>query len=162
MLEFLYNKGVLRKYKVSGSFIKKTLQHRCFPVKFVKFLRKPILKNICERMLLTWTTIFEAPFFRYLSMCVGFLGGEHLTSSSTWCIQSCIVLHCPYFYYLSFIVLQCPIFCKICKNLSCIVLHKIFLVNILCKFCDDNSTSSFLGLSHNLQGWSSFCFIVRR
>ena len=28
------------------------LQHRCFTVKFVKFLRTPILKNIYERLLL--------------------------------------------------------------------------------------------------------------
>ena len=34
------------------NFIKKRLQHRCFPVKFAKFLRRPILKNSCERMLL--------------------------------------------------------------------------------------------------------------
>ena len=31
------------------NFIKKRLQHRCFPVKFVKFIRTPILKNIYER-----------------------------------------------------------------------------------------------------------------
>ena len=32
-------------------FIKLRLQHRCcFPVKFVKFLKTPILKNICERL----------------------------------------------------------------------------------------------------------------
>ena len=35
------------------NFIKKRLQHRCFPVKFVKFLRTAILKYICERLLLT-------------------------------------------------------------------------------------------------------------
>ena len=29
------------------NFIKKRLQHRCFPVKFGKLLRAPILKNIC-------------------------------------------------------------------------------------------------------------------
>ena len=29
--------------------IKKRLQHRCFPVKFAKFFRKPILKKICEQ-----------------------------------------------------------------------------------------------------------------
>ena len=29
------------------NFTKIRLQHRCFPVKFSKFLRKPILKNIC-------------------------------------------------------------------------------------------------------------------
>ena len=34
------------------NFIKKKLQHRCFLTKFVKFLRIPIVKNICERLLL--------------------------------------------------------------------------------------------------------------
>ena len=43
--------------KVVGSdlglqFIKKRLQHRCFPVEFAIFLRTPILKNIFERLLL--------------------------------------------------------------------------------------------------------------
>ena len=36
----------------SCNFIKKRLQHRCFPIKFAKFLRTPILKNICERLFL--------------------------------------------------------------------------------------------------------------
>ena len=31
---------------------KKKLQHRCFPVKFARFLRAPILKNIYKRLLL--------------------------------------------------------------------------------------------------------------
>ena len=34
------------------NFIKKRLQQRCFPVNIAKFLRTPILKNICERLLL--------------------------------------------------------------------------------------------------------------
>ena len=34
------------------NFIKKRLKHRCFPANTTKFLRTPILKNICERMLL--------------------------------------------------------------------------------------------------------------
>ena len=34
------------------NFITMKLQHRCFPVKFAKLLRIPILKNICERLLL--------------------------------------------------------------------------------------------------------------
>ena len=34
------------------NFIKKRLHHRFFPVKFTKVLRAPILKNICERLLL--------------------------------------------------------------------------------------------------------------
>ena len=32
------------------NFIKKRLQHRCFPVNIAKFLRKLILKNICQRL----------------------------------------------------------------------------------------------------------------
>ena len=47
MLESLFN-------NVAGlqacNFIKKILQNRCFPMKFAKFLRTPILKNICERL----------------------------------------------------------------------------------------------------------------
>ena len=40
------------------NFIKKRLQHRCFPVNIAKFLRTPVSKNICERLFEcfpTWT-----------------------------------------------------------------------------------------------------------
>ena len=33
-------------------FIKKRIQHRCFPANIAKFLRTPIWKNICRRLLL--------------------------------------------------------------------------------------------------------------
>ena len=33
------------------NFIKKRPKHRCFPVNNAKFLRLPILKNICQRVL---------------------------------------------------------------------------------------------------------------
>ena len=49
MLKSLLNKGAGRKV---CNFIKKRLQHRCFPVNIGKFLRTPILKNICVRVLL--------------------------------------------------------------------------------------------------------------
>ena len=42
------------------NFIKKRLQHRYFPVKFAKFLRTPILKNICERLLLNLSRILRS------------------------------------------------------------------------------------------------------
>ena len=49
MLESRFN-------KVAGpqacNFIRKRLQHRCFPVKFAIFFRTAILKNVCERLLL--------------------------------------------------------------------------------------------------------------
>ena len=35
------------------SLVKKRLQHWCFPVKFAKFLRTSILKNICKILLLS-------------------------------------------------------------------------------------------------------------
>ena len=34
----------------SCSFIKKRLQHRCFPLNIATFLKTPVLKNICERL----------------------------------------------------------------------------------------------------------------
>ena len=41
------------------NYIKKYLQHRCFPVNIVKFLRTSILRNICEQMLLKFNeTVF--------------------------------------------------------------------------------------------------------
>ena len=35
------------------NFIIKRLQNKCFPVKFLKFSRTPVLKNICELLLLS-------------------------------------------------------------------------------------------------------------
>ena len=49
--------GVLRKKVKTCNFIKKRSQHRCFPVKFKKFLRTPILKNIFERLLLVLSKV---------------------------------------------------------------------------------------------------------
>ena len=46
---FLIN---LQAFRQAWKFIKKIFQHGCFSVKFTKFLRAPILKNICKRLLL--------------------------------------------------------------------------------------------------------------
>ena len=46
--------------KVAGlqdNYIKKRIQHRCFPVNIAKFLGIPILKNICVRLLLVFCKI---------------------------------------------------------------------------------------------------------
>ena len=40
----------------AGTLLKKRLKHNCFPVKFAKFLRMPILKNICQLLLLIAVT----------------------------------------------------------------------------------------------------------
>ena len=52
MLESLFNKVTDQ----ACNLIKKSLQHRCFPVKSATFLRTPILKNICEQILLLCET----------------------------------------------------------------------------------------------------------
>ena len=49
MLESLFNNVAAPQ---SCNFIKKILQHWRFPMKFAKFLRTPITKNICQRLLL--------------------------------------------------------------------------------------------------------------
>ena len=49
------------------NFIKKRLQHRCFPMNIAKFLRTTILKNICERL-----------FERFATWA------NNITSSRTW------------------------------------------------------------------------------
>ena len=61
MLESLFD-------KVAGlqdcSFIKRRLQHRCFPVNTANFLRTAILKNIWECLLLYLTDFLEQLVFR--------------------------------------------------------------------------------------------------
>ena len=49
MLESLFNKVAGLKV---WNFVLKRLQHRCFPVNMAKFLRAPVMKNTCERLLL--------------------------------------------------------------------------------------------------------------
>ena len=61
-----YKKGVLKNFaKFTGKHLcqslqlklKKRLWRRCFPVNFAKFLRAPILKNICKWLLLKLKTL---------------------------------------------------------------------------------------------------------
>ena len=39
-------------FQIKRDYIKNRLQHRCFPLNVAKFLRTPMLKSICERLLL--------------------------------------------------------------------------------------------------------------
>ena len=51
------NFAVFKGKNLSWSlFLIKSFQHRRFPVNIVKFLRTPILKNICERLLLIFSS----------------------------------------------------------------------------------------------------------
>ena len=49
MLESLFDKVAVIQ---PSNFNKERLQHRCFPVNIANFLKTPILKNICEWLLL--------------------------------------------------------------------------------------------------------------
>ena len=61
MLESLFTKVTELQ---ASNFIEKGLQHRCFPVNIAKFLRAPILENICERLILTKAIFFVRIFER--------------------------------------------------------------------------------------------------
>ena len=43
---------IFAKFAKSQQYIKKRLQHRCFPVNLKKFLKTLVLQNICQRLLL--------------------------------------------------------------------------------------------------------------
>ena len=60
VLEALQTKGLL--------LYQKQLQHWCFPVKFTNLLETPILKNICEQLLL-WKLLC----WRWLKFGIGLL-----------------------------------------------------------------------------------------
>ena len=51
------------------NFIKKGLQYSCFLVKFAKFVRTPILKNICEQLLLS-NAILMWPSLQYFVLII--------------------------------------------------------------------------------------------
>ena len=56
MLESLFNKvASLQAY----NFIKKILQHRCFPMKFTKFLRTPFFYGTLPVTPLGWLSFWE-------------------------------------------------------------------------------------------------------
>ena len=49
--KFFKNTYFEKHLRKACNFIKKRLQHKCFSMKFARFLGKPILKNLCERLL---------------------------------------------------------------------------------------------------------------
>ena len=63
VLESVFNKEGLK----ACNFIKKRLQRRCFPVDTAKFLRRPILKNMCERLLLKKSPKLDSIAFRIVA-----------------------------------------------------------------------------------------------
>ena len=77
--------------KVAGlhtsNFIKKRLQNRCFPMNIAKFSRTPILKNICEGLLLTVSlrislTLFEWWYYSVVSLDFQFISETALQRCS--------------------------------------------------------------------------------
>ena len=56
--------------KQACNFIKKKLQRICFPVNIAKLLRVPILKNICERLLLL-SKKYVAEYKKLIHGCFG-------------------------------------------------------------------------------------------
>ena len=75
------------------NFIKKRLQHRCFSANIAEIFRTPILKNICERLLLfpfKCVIITRYPFSKLLSSLtllapISQNGQTHSNNSSAIC-----------------------------------------------------------------------------
>ena len=80
------------------NFIRKRLQHSCFLAKFAKFLRTPILKNICERLLLSFVRQY---IFCHLYLTshdiLHYLWSADLSKSFSQLIMS-IFIFCQFFF----------------------------------------------------------------
>ena len=63
--ESLFNKAVGLQV---CNFIKKRLEHRCFPMIIPKFLGTPILKNICKQLILFIQMICRLVFSRFMEL----------------------------------------------------------------------------------------------
>ena len=70
VLESLFNKVAGLRAR---SFIKKRLQHRCFPVKLATFLRTSILKNICEQLVAKISTLQKKLFINFFNKIMNFV-----------------------------------------------------------------------------------------
>ena len=82
-LESLLNKVACTQ---GCNFIEKRLQHRCFPMKFMKFFRTPILKNFSERLFLDRLSnkLFDSKFYFQLYVCYSRDLSLHLCSDGSY------------------------------------------------------------------------------
>ena len=72
-------------------FIKKSLQRRCFPLRFVKILRTPILKNISERLFLA-LFFFQIRFSRFNCISIfKFETDKNFHISAVTFLLSCVI-----------------------------------------------------------------------
>ena len=108
-----FNKTVCLRPAV---LLKKRLRHRCFPVKFTKFLRTPILKNIWEQLVLHFT--LSALIFYTLLYGHGKV------------MRPCLSLWLDYFYFSFTIV-------RVRKKALRIFLENLNLKFMLCKSSGD-------------------------
>ena len=69
-------------------FIKKNLQHRCFPVNIARFLRASILWNICKRLFECFPTGTNNTVVKLIAYLALYLG----LWASKWCIVIGIVI----------------------------------------------------------------------
>ena len=95
-----------KKCPQACNFIIKRLQHRCFPVKYTKLLRRPILKNICKwLLLLNELSVPKALTFLEIQVL----------------IQDVLKYHC--FRLIEVLSFQFLNLCKICDDQYCIAFH---------------------------------------
>ena len=111
-------------------------QHRCFPVEFTKFLRAPILKNSCERLLLK----------SVLSPGLPFLITYTLGSNWYLCFIFCIII---YIFVCQF-SLHYYWYCYNQKQCSGDILQKKFNKFLIIPFLENPSDGCFCINTHSV------------
>ena len=102
-------------------FFEKRLQRRCFPVNIAKFLRVPILKNICKWLLLNLVLFLVAAEFQLL---LYFVIGFYFQRFFIYCPPRQITFS---FFILSFSFLNCYLdHGGINEEMNCFLRHPHF------------------------------------
>ena len=143
MLECSFNR--LTGFKTCN-FLKKRLQHSCFPVNIAKFLRTLILMKICEQLLLqfllltvnisSWELVSALNSIRFLQrVLLRVLSGRFLsylkkrkTSQNSHLLSLVVIRSHSLYQSLSFVVIRChllsfvvPLVVIQCHSLSFVV-----------------------------------------
>ena len=96
LIRKIHRKIFQNSYRLACSFIKKKLQHRCFPVYFAKLLRAPFLQNasgwLVLELYISWILQIVWEFFRNVELKVMIRFSADFYYKSTWILISGVVI----------------------------------------------------------------------
>ena len=132
-----YKKGVIQNFANfffprPEILLKKRLWHRCFPVKFEKFLRTPILKNIYERLLLeNYILTYYNP---YIPDILFFKSVSFLTQIWAFYLKKCII----FAFYRGCLI-------SLIKNRYFLTIHRIDYILATKSICHNSTVVTIQG-----------------